>query len=225
MANQAPATSRSKPRTMSGTGGRTAALFLTPFFAVFTLAMVAPVIYSIVLSFSAQRKSGLGFGQAKTSFVGLENYLQVLQSESFVGGIGRLIMYCLLYIPCMVGGALAFALLLDAAAARARKLFQLLVFLPHAVPGVIAALIWAYLYTPGVSPIVSVLETGGISLNFLDNHMILPSIVNIAVWEWTGYNVIVLFTALQAVPRETLEAARVDGAGEIRAAMRTKLPR
>ncbi|MET3904560.1 sugar ABC transporter permease [Paenarthrobacter sp. 4246] len=213
-----------KPRAMSGTGGRTAALFLTPFFTIFAIAMVAPVIYAMVLSFFAQQKSGLGFGEAKTAFVGLENYVQVLQSESFVGGIGRLALYCLLYIPFMVGGALAFALLLDAAVARARKLFQLLVFLPHAVPGVIAALIWAYLYTPGVSPIVSVLETGGISLNFLDNQMILPSIVNIAVWEWTGYNVIVLFTALQAVPREILEAARVDGAGEIRAAISIKLP-
>jgi len=209
---------------MSGTGGRTAALFLTPFFTIFALAMVAPVIYAMVLSFFAQQKSGLGFGEAKTAFVGLENYLQAMQSDSFVSGIGRLVLYCVLYIPCMVGGALAFALLLDAAAARARKLFQLMVFLPHAVPGVIAALIWAYLYTPGVSPIVSVLETGGISLNFLDNQMVLPSIVNIAVWEWTGYNVIVLFTALQAVPREILEASRVDGAGEIRAAISIKLP-
>lgn len=220
----APAPTVRKPRSLSGTGGRAAALFLIPFFAVFAVAMVAPVIYSIVLSFFAQQKSGLGFGEAKTAFVGLENYLQVLQSEAFVGGIGRLALYCALYIPCMVGGALAFALLLDAAVARARKLFQLLVFLPHAVPGVIAALIWAYLYTPVVSPIVSVLEPGGISLNFLDAHLILPSIVNIAVWEWTGYNVIVLFTALQAVPREVLEAARVDGAGEIRAALSIKLP-
>ena len=88
--------------------------------------MVAPVIYSIVLSFYAQQKSGLGFGEAKTAFVGLENYLQVLQSESFVGGIARLGLYCLIYIPCMVGGAVIFALLLDATVARARKLFQLL---------------------------------------------------------------------------------------------------
>ncbi|MGC7152886.1 carbohydrate ABC transporter permease [Paenarthrobacter ureafaciens] len=213
-----------KPRNQAGTGGRTAALFLTPFFAVFGLAMIAPVIYAIALSFFAQQKSGLGFGEARTAFVGVQNYVQVLQSESFVGGIGRLVMYCLMYIPCMVGGALAFALLLDASVARARKAFQLLVFLPHAVPGVIAALIWAYLYSPGVSPIVSALESGGISLNFLDTHLVLPSIVNIAVWEWTGYNVIVLFTALQAVPREILEAARVDGAGEIRAALSIKLP-
>jgi multiple sugar transport system permease protein len=92
------------------------------------------------------------------------------------------------------------------------------------VPGVIAALIWAYLYTPGVSPLVQALQGGGIQLNFLDAHLVLPSIVNIGVWEWTGYNVIILFTALQAVPREILEAARVDGAGEIRAALSIKFP-
>ncbi|NYD77862.1 carbohydrate ABC transporter permease [Arthrobacter cupressi] len=213
-----------KTSTMSGTGGRTAALFLTPFFAVFALAIIAPVVYSLVLSFYAQQKSGLGFGEAKTSFVGLENYLQVFQSETFTGGLGRLALYCLIYIPSMVGGAVVFALLLDATAARARKLFQLLVFLPHAVPGVIAALIWAYLYTPGVSPLVQALQSGGIQLNFLDAHLVLPSVVNIAVWEWTGYNVIILFTALQAVPREILEAARVDGAGEIRTALSIKFP-
>ncbi|WP_426989194.1 carbohydrate ABC transporter permease [Pseudarthrobacter sp. Y6] len=225
MANQAVLTAaRTKSRATSGTGGRAASLFLIPFFTVFTLAMVTPVVYAIVLSFYAQQKSGLGFGEAKTSFVGLENYVQVLQSETFVEGLGRLVLYCAIYIPCMVGGAIIFALLLDAAVARARKLFQLLVFLPHAVPGVIAALIWSYLYSPGVSPLVSALASGGIQVNFLDVHYVLPSIVNIAVWEWTGYNVIILFTALQAVPREILEAARVDGASEIRTALSVKFP-
>ncbi|WP_026554611.1 carbohydrate ABC transporter permease [Arthrobacter sp. 35W] len=217
-------TVRTRRRTSSGTGGKSAALFLTPFFAVFAVAMVAPVVYSIVLSFYSQQKSGLGFGEAKTTFVGIENYLQVLASESFVGGIVRLLVYCIIYIPAMVGAAVVFALLLDAGVARARKLFQLLVFLPHAVPGVIAALIWSYLYTPGISPLVQALASGGIQINFLDAHWVLPSIVNIGVWEWTGYNVIILFTALQAVPREVLEAARVDGASEIRLSLSIKFP-
>ncbi len=157
------------------------------------------MIYSLVLSFHSQQKSGLGFGEAKTVFVGLENYVQVFQSETFMEGIARLGLYCLIYIPCMVGGAVVFALLLDASVAKARKLFQLLVFLPHAVPGVIAALIWAYLYTPGISA-----GSGPPRWRHPDQfpgcHMVLPSIVNIGVWEWTGYNVIILFTALQAVP-------------------------
>ena len=223
MATLAPRTGR-RGRALAGTGGRTAALFLVPFFLVFVLAMIGPVVYSLVLSLQAQQKSGLGFGEPKTVFVGLENYLQVFQSGTFLEGLGRLALYCLIYIPCMVGGAVVFSLLLDAAVARARKLFQLLVFLPHAVPGVIAALIWAYLYTPGISPLVQILQGGGMQLNFLDAHWVLPSIVNISVWEWTGYNVIILFTALQAVPREILEAARVDGAGEIRTALSIKFP-
>lgn len=224
MATQAPVIPARLKRTATGNGGRTAALFLTPFFAVFFVAMVAPVIYSLYLSFFAERKSGLGFEDPVTTFVGLENYVQVLQSETFLSGMLRLVGYCAMYIPLMVGGAVFFALLLDAGVARARKVFQLLVFLPHAVPGVIAALIWAYLYTPGISPLVKALESGGIQINFLDANMVLPSIVNIAVWEWTGYNVIILFTALQAVPKEILEAARVDGANEIRLSLAIKFP-
>ncbi|ALE05727.1 sugar ABC transporter permease [Arthrobacter sp. ERGS1:01] len=224
MATSAHTRTPRRRRVASGTGGKSAALFLVPFFAVFAVAMVAPVIYSIGLSLFAQQKSGLGFGEARNAFVGLDNYLQVLASESFVSGLARLALYCLIYIPGMVGGAVVLALLLDATAARMRKLFQLLLFLPHAVPGVIAALIWAYLYTPGISPLVQALAGGGIQINFLDAHMVLPSIVNIGIWEWTGYNVIILFTALQAVPREVLEAARVDGAGEIRMALNIKFP-
>lgn len=211
-------------RRIPGSGGRTAAIFLTPFFALFTVAMIAPVVYAVGLSFFAQKRSGLGFGGSETVFVGLGNYADVLGSETFVGGFVRLFLYCLMYIPLMLGGALGFALLLDAVVAMAKRAFQLLLFLPHAVPGVIAALIWAYLYTPGVSPIVSTLAAGGIQIDFLSVHMVLPSIVNIAVWEWTGYNVIVLFTALQAVPRDILEAARVDGASELRTAFSIKAP-
>ncbi|GAA1718911.1 sugar ABC transporter permease [Isoptericola hypogeus] len=211
-------------RPIRGTGGRTATLFLAPFFGVFLVSMIAPVVYAIGLSLFAERRSGLGFGGAERVFVGLGNYADVLSSDTFVGGFGRLALYCLLYVPTLLGVALVLALLLDAAVARARRAFQLLLFLPHAVPGVIAALIWAYLYTPGVSPFVSALESGGIQIDFLSVHMVLPSMVNIAVWEWAGYNVIILFTALQAVPREVLEAARVDGAGEIRAALAIKAP-
>jgi multiple sugar transport system permease protein len=215
---------RLRRRPIRGTGGRTAAIFLTPFFLLFLVAMIGPVVYAIGLSLFAERRSGLGFGGAEKVFVGLGNYADVLASETFVAGFGRLALYCVLYVPTLLCVALALALLLDAAVAKARRLFQVLLFLPHAVPGVIAALIWAYLYTPGVSPIVSALASGGIQVDFLSVHMVLPSMVNVAVWEWAGYNVIILFTALQAVPREVLEAARVDGAGEIRAALAIKAP-
>ena len=219
-----PRRSATKRRPIQGTGGRTAAIFLVPFFTVFLVAMIAPVVYAVGLSLFAEQRSGLGFGGAETVFVGLGNYADVLANDTFIAGFGRLALYCVLYVPTLLGVALGFALLLDAVVAKARRAFQLLLFLPHAVPGVIAALIWAYLYTPGVSPIVSALASGGIQIDFLSVHLVLPSMVNIAVWEWAGYNVIILFTALQSVPREVLEAARVDGAGEIRTAFSIKTP-
>ncbi|MCD2442959.1 sugar ABC transporter permease [Agromyces sp. SYSU K20354] len=211
-------------RSIPGTGGRTAAIFLIPFFALFAVTMIAPVAYAIGMSLFAEQRSGLGFGGATVEFVGLGNYVEVLSDQNFVEGFGRLALYCLMYVPALLGVALLLALLLDATVTFARRTFQLLLFLPHAVPGVIAALIWAYLYTPGVSPIVKALASGGIQIDFLSVQMVLPSMVNIAVWEWAGYNVIILFTALQAVPREILEAARVDGAGEIRTALSIKTP-
>ena len=66
------------------------------------------------------------------------------------------------------------------------------------------------------------LSWGAVSYTHLDVYK--RQVVNVSVWEWTGYNVIILFTALQAVPREVLEAARVDGAGEIRTALSIKAP-
>jgi len=224
MTTQASATRRTRRKTIPGTGGRTASVFLIPFFVLFALTMIAPVIYAIGMSLFAERRSGLGFGGATVEFVGLGNYVEVLSDTTFTDGFGRLAIYCLLYVPTLLAVALVLALLLDSAVAYAKRAFQLLLFLPHAVPGVIAALIWAYLYTPGVSPIVKALESGGIGIDFLSVQLVLPSMVNIAVWEWAGYNVIILFTALQALPREILEAARVDGAGEIRTALSIKTP-
>lgn len=204
--------------------GAVAFFFVTPFFVLFTVAMLVPIGYALYLSFFTEQRSGLGFGGNETVFTGLGNYAHVLSDPSFLAGFKNLLLYCVMYIPVMVGLAVVFALLLDSAVARARRLFQLLLFLPHAVPGVIAALIWAYLYTPSISPIVSVLSSGGIEINFFSTTMILPSIVNIGVWEWTGYNVIILFTALQAIDKQFVEAATIDGASGLRIARSIKLP-
>lgn len=200
------------------------AIFLLPFFLVFSLALLAPVLYAVWLSLFSEQSTGLGFGGSETVFVGLGNYANVLTSESFLAGFGRVAIYGALYLPTMIGVAILIALLIDSIAARARQMFQLLVFLPHAVPGVVAALIWAYLYTPSVSPVVESLEALGVEVDFLSSEMIIPSIVNLSVWEWTGYNVIIFYTALQAIPRDVLEAARVDGSSEIRSAFSIKIP-
>ncbi|MFI7006341.1 carbohydrate ABC transporter permease [Streptomyces sp. NPDC050145] len=210
--------------TLARSQRRTAALLLTPFFGFFAAVTLAPLLYAAWLSLFTTRTSGLGFGGTEQVFAGWDNYLHALADPAFRDGFLVIALYCAVYIPVMIGGALALALLLDSGLAKARSFFQLALFLPHAVPGLIAALIWVYLYTPGLSPVVELLQSGGFGVDFLAADTAVASAANIAVWEWTGYNMVIFYAALQAVPRETLDAARVDGAGALRTAWSIKVP-
>ncbi|MFC6598609.1 sugar ABC transporter permease [Kitasatospora paranensis] len=195
---------------------------LAPFLLLFTACTLVPIGYAGYLSLFTEHRSGLGFGGSETVFTGLGNYTRALGDAAFRAGFVTTAEYCLLYIPLMVGLSLLLALLLDSALARARRFFQLALFLPHAVPAIIAALIWMYLYTPGISPVVDALDSAGWSADPMAHP--LPAVVNIALWEWTGYNMVIFYAALQAIPREVLEAAVVDGAGALRTAVAVKIP-
>jgi multiple sugar transport system permease protein len=83
------------------------------------------------------------------------------------------------------------------------------------VPVAIGALMWGYLYSPDLGPLHTKLFTPGLAL---------ISMGNIVTWQWAGYNMIILYAALQGLPREVLEAARVDGAGHLRTAISVKVP-
>lgn len=231
MAAKARTTRRTAHSTGRPTGHRTAhrtgaaaGILLAPFFVLFTAVTVVPIGYALWLSLFTEKQSGLGFGGAESVFSGLDNYTAALGDRAFRDGFWILLGYCAVYIPLMVGGALALALLLDSGLARARRFFQLALFLPHAVPGIIAALIWVYLYTPGLSPVVRAMDSGGIGFSFFSSGGSLPSVVNIALWEWLGYNMVIFYAALQAIDRSVLEAATVDGAGAWRTAFSIKIP-
>lgn len=204
--------------------GRAVVTFLGPFFLLFTAVLILPVGYALWMSLFSERSSGLGFGGTERVFSGLGNYTKALADHGFTSSFLHVAAYCALYIPVMIGAALALALLVDSAAAKAKRLVQFAVFMPHAVPGLIAAIIWSYLYTPGLSPVVDWIEGAGGHWDFFAPGSVLPSLVNVAAWQWIGYNMIIFFAALQAVPREVIEAGVMDGAGELRIALRIKLP-
>ncbi|MEV7400040.1 sugar ABC transporter permease [Streptomyces sp. NPDC091267] len=201
-----------------------AGALMTPFFILLVTVFLIPVATAVWLSFFSDDQPGLGFGPERTVFVGLRSYTAVLTDPTFLSGLGTVVLYCLIYIPLMVIGALALALLLDSGVVRLRSWAQLGLFLPHAVPGIIAAVIWLYLYTPGLSPVVDLLGKADITIDFLGVHTVVPSIVNIALWSNLGYNMVVFYAALQAVPREVIEASVVDGAGPVRTALQVKTP-
>ncbi|MYR46094.1 ABC transporter permease subunit [Streptomyces sp. SID5910] len=197
----------------------TGAALAAPFALLLLCTVLVPIGYAFYLSLYTDRLSGLGFDGYQQVFAGFGNYTDVLGDPAARESVSKVAGYALIHIPVMFGGALLIALLLNSATVRLRQLWSLAVFLPYAVPGVIAGLIWGYLYSPGIGPLDGILP-----FDPFGEAGVLPAIVNMATWQWMGYNVIIFYTALQTVPREVLEAARADGAGALRTALSIKIP-
>jgi multiple sugar transport system permease protein len=194
-------------------------VFLAPFLILFVVFLILPLAYALVISVFADKLVG------GTVFVGFENYAQALGDPAFWGGVRRMIYFGIFQIPIMLGLALVFALLLDSGAAWFTSVFRLGFFVPYAVPGVVATLIWGYLYGPTFGPFSQIADYLGLPAPaFLSDAWMLPSIANIVTWEFTGYNMIILYAALQAVPTEVRDAGAVDGARPWQIALYIRIP-
>ncbi|MEV0811191.1 sugar ABC transporter permease [Micromonospora sp. NPDC050200] len=203
---------------------RTAGLLLAPFAVLFLAVFVVPIGYAVYQSLFRVQRSGLGLEPPETVFAGLDNYTRVFADNSFLTSVGRVVLFGLVQVPVMLGLALLLALLLDSRVVRLGRFFRLTYFLPFAIPGVIAAVLWSFLYVPGISPLVELGEKAGAEVDFFSADMILFSIGNIVTWSWTGYNALILYTALRSIPRELFEAAEVDGCSGFRIAWHIKIP-
>jgi len=139
--------------------------------------------------------------------------------------VRNVLLFGLVQIPVMLGLALIFALVLDSAILHRKTIFRLGNFLPFAVPSVVAALMWGYLYGQSFGPIAQIAKALGLTPpQFLTPSGVIPALANISTWQYTGYNMLILFAALQAVPRELYEAAAVDGASEVQIALKIRIP-
>ncbi|GAB3712598.1 carbohydrate ABC transporter permease [Nocardiopsis nanhaiensis] len=204
--------------------GITGFLFLTPFLALFVVVFLIPIIVSIRSALFAQVPTGDGLyggGELVDQFVGLDNIVAAAKDSAFWSGMGRVALFGMIQIPLMIGSGLVLALLLDSFIVRRVSFFRLAFFLPYAIPGVIAAMMWVYLYTPQLSPFMEYLPEG---TDFMAPNVILLSMANMTTWTFTGYNMLIFLAALQAVPRELYEAARIDGATGLQIATHIKIP-
>ncbi|MGI5239827.1 carbohydrate ABC transporter permease [Dactylosporangium sp. CA-139066] len=194
-------------------------VLVLPAVLLFVLFILAPGVYAVLLSLQQRKVSGglLGTG-SKVVWAGLDNYRAVLADHELWSSALRMIEVGAITVPLTIGLALLFALLLDTARARFTRAARLLIFLPYAVPGVIATLLWGFMYLPATSPI------GGDHVNYFSPAGVYAAVANIAVWGAVGFNMVVIYTALRALPPEIYEAARMDGSSELQIALRIKVP-
>jgi multiple sugar transport system permease protein len=187
-------------------------LFVLPFAVLLIAFLLLPMAYAFKISLY---RSTLIEGEV---FAWFDNYKQAIDDPLVREGVVRVLIFGLLQTPVMIGIALVAALLIDAATSRFSRFFRLAAFVPYAVPVVIGTLMWGFLYSDSVGPFA---WTG---IDFTSTGTVLASLGNIVTWQWAGYNMIVLYAALQGLPRETYESARIDGASEVQIALRIKTP-
>lgn len=200
-------------------------ILMAPFLVLFIGTIIVPILMTIGYSFTTVERSGLlGEKGATARFAGLDNYLAALSNANFVASIGRMLLFGVVQVTVMILAAVILALLLESAAAKWPGFFRSAYFLPYGIPGVIATILWSFLYIPGLSPIIDVLSLVGIEIDFLGPNLVLWSIANIVTWTYTGYNMLIIIAQLKSIPGELYEAARIDGAGSFRIVRSIQLP-
>ena len=198
-------------------------LFLAPFLLAFSLFFILPVLYSVYLSFLTKVRNG--FAPPTEVFGGFANYIRAFTDADFLASFVNILVFGVIQVPLMLIFATAFALIMDQTQGWLSKVFRTAIYIPYTIPGVIAGLLWGFLYSKNLSPLNYVLSNnGGTPVDFLDSSLLLFSIGNIVTWTWTGYNAVTLYANLQNVSRELYEAAAIDGATGWNVVRYIKLP-
>ncbi|MDE2250605.1 MAG: sugar ABC transporter permease [Gammaproteobacteria bacterium] len=188
--------------------------FSLPALTLIGVFFLLPVVAALLLSFTDFDLYALA-DPANLRFVGFENYRTLLLTPLFWKALANTALFVVLGVPLSLCASLGAALLLDSSLARCKPFLRTALFAPVVTTLVAVALIWRYLLHTRYGVLNYLLAKLGLGpVDWLgDPDWSMPSIVLLAVWKNFGYNMIILIAALQAIPADLYEAARIEGAG------------
>lgn len=200
-------------------------LFAGPALLVIALFFGVPVLAALALSvtdFDIYALADIG----NLRFVGLGNYITLLQNPLFWKALGNTFYFVLVGVPLSIAASLGAALLLHSKLSRLRPFFRTALFAPVVTTVVAVAVIWRYLFHTQYGMVNWGLSSLGIApVDWLgDPAWAMPTIILFAVWKNFGYNMIIFLAGLQAIPEDLYEAARIDGASGWRQFRHVTLP-
>ena len=204
-----PALARARAGRREASERRLSLLLLWPVLGAIFAVAAYPFALAVKQSLSAQTGE----------FVGLRNYARALHNPLLYDALTATGLYALLVLPTEILLGLGLALLVHRMirSTAARAAIFVLAVVPLVVPPVAVGVIARLFYAPGYGVINQVLMRSGLThheIGFLSHPFLaMLSVASVDVWQWTAFVYLVLFAGLQTVPREMVEAARVDGAG------------
>jgi multiple sugar transport system permease protein len=188
--------------------------FLTPTLLLYSAYTLWPILASAHYSLLDWN----GFDSEGT-FVGLANYVELMGDPQFWNAFRTTLVFLVLAVPLRVGLALVLAIVLNDSRLPFARLFRTAIFLPVVTTGAIVGVVMRFVLDPTGGPInVALVDSGLLDrpVNFLGQAgLALYSAVGIWVWKWLGVTLIYWLAALQTIPKDLYEAARIDGAGRI----------
>jgi len=201
-------------------------LFIAPALLLVTFFLVYPSVHTTVLSFFGRPYSARAEG-----FVGLENYQHFFADKNMLTAFRNNVLWVVILTTFTVSFGLIFAVLLDRV--RYEKIVKSIVFIPMAISMVGASVIWKFVYAfrPAGAPQIGILNAivtalGGQPLGWLIERPWINNLclIIVGIWIWTGFCMVILSAAYKNIPKELLEAARIDGATEWQVFWRVILP-
>jgi multiple sugar transport system permease protein len=207
----AGATRRRGPRRLQGLP------FVLPYLPFLIVFGVAPTIYALDLAVT----------NVSGGWVGLHNFVRTYHDFRFIPAFKHVLVYTCVWLAALMVFVVGLALLLHGRANKVSATFRFLFYMPGALAGSAAVLVWLFMLDPSVSPAAFVLHHG-LGANIFAQSIApgnLPYIfAMIAFWTGAGGWIVVMYGALNTIPDDLEEAARIDGAGPITIALRLKLP-
>jgi ABC-type sugar transport system permease subunit len=201
-------------------------LFISPFFFLFAVFGLYPLVFSLYLSFVSWD------GLTSPVWVGLENFRTLLWDGLFYTSLWNTLVLGLLYVPPMLILAFVFALILNQQWLKFRAAWRAAVFIPVITPGVVIAIVFGLMFGTELGLFNQMLSavSAWIGLSFTNVPWLesefwsKPSLAILLVWRWTGYNMVIMLAGLQGIDRTIYEAARIDGASRFRQLIHLTLP-
>lgn len=186
-------------------------LFILPFFLIYSIFFLYPVISSFILSF--HRSVGLG----SRTFIGLENYVNLTTDPRYLKALWNTTVYTLASVFILSPLALIVAMAVRSfivPAPNLKSFYRIAYFLPNLTSFVVIALMFALIFNQDFGLLNQVLASFGLpKIGWLrEERLAMPSIIMVAVWTFLGVNSLFFLAGLQNIPEEMNEAAAIDGA-------------